>query len=213
MKSTKKSQVIRLKNTMLVVNNIEYDHQGNILENDDLDDDIDSLDQDDTFIGVEQRGKTYTYRSPGGKIRDVVVKLNNKNVQKPILALYKTLVKPLEDKISHCKISTKDDPNKFSECIDHMENSEALTIGGHKVNGVEVDGAIIEIYIEKSNPIINGSKFTLASSGGKGTVQYIIPKGQEPIGAESGLKIEFIGTSLSIISRKNPSICLSESRI
>lgn len=35
MKSTKKSQVIRLKNNMLVVNNIEYDHQGNILENDD----------------------------------------------------------------------------------------------------------------------------------------------------------------------------------
>jgi hypothetical protein len=90
-----------------------------------------------------------------------------------------------------------------------MENSEALTIGGHKVNGVEVDGAIIEIYIEKANPVINGSKFTLASSGGKGTVQYIIPKGQEPIGAESGLKIEFIGTSLSIISRKNPSILLS----
>jgi DNA-directed RNA polymerase beta subunit len=187
----------------------EFASETNILEQDEIDDDIDSLDQDDTFIGVEQRGKTYTYRSPGGKIRDVVVKLNNKNVQKPILALYKTLVKPLEDKISHCKISTKDDPNKFSECIDHMENSEALTIGGHKVNGVEVDGAIIEIYIEKANPVINGSKFTLASSGGKGTVQYIIPKGQEPIGAESGLKIEFIGTSLSIISRKNPSILLS----
>lgn len=35
MKSTKKSQVIRLKNNILVVNDIEYDHQGNVLENDD----------------------------------------------------------------------------------------------------------------------------------------------------------------------------------
>lgn len=35
MKSTKKSELISLKNNMLIVNNIEYDHQGNILENDD----------------------------------------------------------------------------------------------------------------------------------------------------------------------------------
>lgn len=187
----------------------EFTSDLNILNHDDLDDDLDGKNSDDTFIGVEQRGKTYTYRSPGGRIRDVIVKLNVKEVQKPIMALYKNLIKPLEDKIASCKLSTKDDPNKFSECIDHMENSEALTIGGHKVNGVEVDGSIIEIYIEKDNPIINGSKFTLTSSGGKGTVQYIIPEGQEPIAAETGLKIEFIGTSLSIISRKNPSILLS----
>ena len=187
----------------------EYTSDLNILNHDDLDDSMDKHDTDDTFIGVEQRGKTYTYRSPGGKIRDVVVKLNAKEVQKPIMALYKTTVKPLEDKIASCKLSTKDDPNKFSECIDHMENSEALTIGGHKVNGVEIDGSIIEIYIEKDNPVINGSKFTLTSSGGKGTVQYIIPEGQEPIAMETGLKIEFVGTSLSIISRKNPSILLS----
>ena len=187
----------------------EFASDLDILNHDDLDNDLDSHNVDDTFIGVEQRGKTYTYRSPGGRIRDVIVKLNVKEVQKPIMALYKNLIKPLEDKISSCKLSTKDDPNKFSECIDHMENSESLTIGGHKVNGVEVDGSIIEIYIEKDNPIINGSKFTLTSSGGKGTVQYIIPEGKEPIAAETGLKIEFIGTSLSIISRKNPSILLS----
>lgn len=35
MKSTKKSELISLKNNMLIVNNIEYDHQGNVLENDD----------------------------------------------------------------------------------------------------------------------------------------------------------------------------------
>ena len=188
----------------------EFMTDTNILNHDDLDDDPDSLsNNDDTFIGVEQKGKTFVYRSPGGRIKDIVIKLNNKTAQNQIMALYKKLIKPLEDKIASCKIATKDNPNQFSECIDHMENSEALTIGGHKVNGDEVDGAIIEIYIEKENPIINGSKFTLASSGGKGTVQYIIPKGSEPIAAETGLKIEFIGTSLSIISRKNPSILLS----
>lgn len=35
MKNTKKSDIISLKNNTLIVNDIEYDHQGNVLENDD----------------------------------------------------------------------------------------------------------------------------------------------------------------------------------
>jgi len=185
----------------------EYTSDTDLLNHDDLNDD--DISTDDQFIGLEQKGKSYIYKSPGGKIRDIVVKLNNKNAQKQITALHSKLIQPLQDKINSCKLSTKDNPNKYSECIDHLENSESLTIGGHKVNGELIDGSIIEIYIEQANPVRNGSKFTLTSSGGKGTVQYIIPVGKEPIAAETGLKIEFIGTSLSIISRKNPSILLS----
>ena len=59
----------------------EFTTDINILNHDDLDDDPDSLsNSDDTFIGVEQKGKTFVYRSPGGRIKDVVVKLNNKTV-------------------------------------------------------------------------------------------------------------------------------------
>ncbi|EPP7233596.1 hypothetical protein ACTOJ1_000501 [Shigella flexneri] len=35
MKNNKKIQKISIKNNMLIINDIEYDHQGNILENDD----------------------------------------------------------------------------------------------------------------------------------------------------------------------------------
>jgi len=183
----------------------EFTTNDEFYEEDDLSDEFES-----TMIGLEVRGDKNTYRSPGGKISDIVIKINNeKQLDKNILKQYKEFTSGLREKIEHCKQQSKDDANDYVECIGHLENAESLTIGGHKLNGEEVDGTIIEIYIEQDNPIINGSKFTLTSSGGKGTVQYIMAHGKEPEAAETGLKIEFIGTSLSIISRKNPSILLS----
>ena len=88
----------------------------------------------------------------------------------------------------------------------NIDGLSSLSIGGHKIGGEEPGTGIIEVYIERDNPINNGSKFTLGNSGGKGTVQYVIPEGKEPISLESGLKIDFIPTSLSIIKRKNGSI-------
>ena len=52
----------------------------------------------------------------------------------------------------------------------------------------------------------NGAKFTLGNSGGKGTVQYIIPEGKTPITHETQLKVDFLATSLSIVKRKNTDI-------
>jgi len=171
----------------------------------------DSEDSDDIMVGLEQRGNTNIYRSPGGKIKEVVIKINNNSIDNKIKALHKKLTEPIKSKIDDCTKKSDNADNKtqeYSDCIGHLENSESLVIGGHKINQVEIDGAIIEIYIEQENVIRNGSKFTLASSGGKGTVQYIMEHGKEPIAKDSGLVIDFVGTSLSIISRKNPSILL-----
>jgi len=180
------------------------------------DDDInpDDDEAESAMVGLYQDGLTKTYFSPGGKIKEIIVKLNTRKLPKDILTLYDTTTANMKRKVDKCKEETSDlsrdeKSATYADCIGHMENSEALEIGGHKFKQEEIEGAIIEVFIEKINPIINGSKFTLTSSGGKGTVQYIMKKGQEPIATETGLEIEFVGTPISIISRKNPSILLA----
>jgi len=189
---------------------IKFNTSEEFIDDEELEDDEESV-----MVGLVVDGLTKSYLSPGGKIKEVVVKLNTKKLPKQILALYKTSTETIENKANVCKVETnklkltkEEISEKYAECVGHLENSETLTIGGHKFNQEEIDGAIIEIYIEKNNPVINGSKFTMASSGGKGTVQYVMKHGMEPIAEETNLKIEFVGTPLSIISRKNPSILL-----
>ena len=182
---------------------IKYNTSKEFLDDDpeDADDNYESV-----IVGLETDGHTKTYRSPGGKIAEIVVKLNSKKVPKQVHALYEDKTSKLKKLVQQCKQYTGD---RYTDCIGHLENGESLNIGGHKLNQEEFEGAVIEIYIEKENPIINGSKFTLTNSGGKGTVQYIMEHGQEPIAQNTGLVIEFVATPLSIISRKNPSILLS----
>jgi len=164
-------------------------------------------DEDDLNIGKEIIGNTVKYHSIGGKIKDYVIKLNSKKVSNKLLSLYKTQKAEIQEKLKICE-NLKKNKIAYLDCRDNIEHLDALEIGGHKANKIEPDGAIIEIYIEVENPIRNGSKFTLASTGGKGTVQYIIPKDKTPYTVETKLEIDFIATPLSIISRKNPSILL-----
>jgi len=188
---------------------IKFNTSENFVDDSEDDDETDSL-----MVGLIVDGLTKSYLSPGGVIKEIVVKLNTRKLNKQILSLHKTVTEEIQLKQTACEKQFKgvdEDTQGLSaaDCIGHLENVETLTIGGHKLNGEEFEGALIEVYIERHNPVINGSKFTLTSSGGKGTVQYIMKHGQEPIAEETGLKIEFIGTPLSIISRKNPSILLS----
>lgn len=178
--------------------------------------DDEEMDENDesVMVGLVVDGLTKSYLSPGGTIKEIVVKLNTKKLPKEIMALHSTITESIANKAKICKQESlkypkEEQSEQEAACIGHLENSETLVIGGHKFNQEEVEGAIIEVYIERVNPVINGSKFTLTSSGGKGTVQYVMSNGKEPIAQETGLKIEFIGTPLSIISRKNPSILLS----
>jgi DNA-directed RNA polymerase beta subunit len=169
--------------------------------------DNDESNTDDVLTGVEYSGSQTNYRSPGGKITDIVIKLNNKNVDSTIFKEWKSMSKDIETRKQECQL-LKHDHKAYVDCISDIPNTEIIKIGGHSVNGSEFDGAVIEIYIEKPNKIANGSKFTLAATGGKGTVQYIVPKGEEPVAEKTKLKIEFIPTPLSIVSRKNISILL-----
>lgn len=179
-----------------------------ITDNYDIHNEFDEDNEEDVFTGLVQKDKSIKYYSPGGKIKDVVIKINNKDkVPQELLKWHKKLCEPIENKLKSCKIF--DDPNKQIECLGHIENLETLDIGGHKLNNVEFDGAIIECYILTDNPVRHGSKFILGNSGGKGTIQHIIPKGKEPIALDSGLQVEFIGTPLSIIGRKSPNIIMN----
>lgn len=171
----------------------------------------DFIEKSKTMFGLVEKGQTNVYYSPGGKITDIVVKLNTNKVDNKILVLRKDM-KRLESEQNHCKIISEkySDPKEqeqvYLDCVASIENLESLKVGGHKIGGLEPDGGFIEVYIEKENPINYGSKFTLANTGGKGTVQYIIPDGKAPEATKSGLRIDFLAASLSIIKRKNPSI-------
>ena len=172
----------------------------------DVGSDTGSEEEDDVMTGLIQKGKTIKYMSPGGTIKDIVVKLNTKlGIPKEVVALHKLLSSPLQEKLDSCKKLHENIKDQM-QCLGHIENLDMLTVGGHKLNNVEFDGAIIELYILTENPVRNGSKFILSNSGGKGTVQYVIPKDKAPVAMETGLNIDFIGTPLSIIGRKSPNI-------
>ncbi len=162
---------------------------------------------DDVLSGIVYNGKDIDYVSPGGKIVDIIIKINNKNIDSTILTEWKKRAKDVEIRQKECQL-VKHDQEEYVNCISGIENAEILKIGNHKVNGNSFDGSIVEVYIEKENPVANGSKFILAATGGKGTVQYIIPEEKAPVAVDTKLKIEFIPTPLSIVSRKNVSILL-----
>jgi len=162
----------------------------------------------DVSIGRNFHQGNIRYNSPGGKIKTVNILINSQSIDSKLLSEWKLLNKELQKKIKNCKELL--DPVKQMNCQDQINNLKSTVVGGHKLNNDVFDGTIIEMYIEYPNPIQNGSKFTLlGSSGGKGTVQYMIPEGKEPIAEKTGLKIEFLPTPISNISRKNISVVLS----
>ncbi len=162
---------------------------------------------DDILFGVEQSGAFTNYRSSGGVIKDIIIKINDKNIDPIVMAEWKKITKNIEKRQKECLL-VKHNQEEYVDCISSIENTETLKVGGHVVNGNQFQGAVIEVFIEKDNAVAHGSKFTLGATGGKGTVQYMIPKGKEPTAVETKLQIEFIPTPLSIVSRKNISILL-----
>ena len=189
---------------------LEFQKENYHVQNLDLD--LDHNESDDILYGLEQHRGTSKYFSPGGKILDFVVRLNTQKPDAKIKTLWNESIKDLNVLKGYCELESKnlEDPKARNQaqmdCLGNVDGIASLAIGGHKIGGEEPETGIIEVFIERENPISNGSKFTLGNSGGKGTVQYIIPPGKEPIAIESQLKIDFIPTSLSIIKRKNPSI-------
>ena len=194
---------------------LEFQKENYHINNLNLDLDDENQDSDaEVLYGLEQHRGTSKYFSPGGKILEIQVRLNTSKPDPKIKTLWDESVKDLKSLQSECSLRAiqqfpddkKQQNQSEMECLGNIDGIASLSIGGHKISGEEPGTGIIEVFIERDNPINNGSKFTLGNSGGKGTVQYIIPKGKEPVAVESQLKIDFIPTSLSIIKRKNPSI-------
>ena len=176
------------------------------------DDDLNDED-DDTMYGLEQHGANSKYYSPGGVIEEIVVRLNNNKVDQKLKLLHQESIKDLNKLLGSCELLAKNHPGTkqekeeiYQECMGNTDNISSLKIGGHKINGEEPGWAIIEVYIKRENNIGNGSKFTLGNSGGKGTVQYIIPEGKTPVTMETHMQVDFFATSLSIVKRKNTDI-------
>lgn len=187
---------------------LEYQKDNFKIDMDETNDDLDD-ESDDIITGLIQKDKTIKYLSPGGIIKDIVIKINNiDTIPKEIINLHKILTEPLQDILNNCQKKYKETTDQI-KCLGHIENLEMLSIGEHKLNNVPFEGAIIEVYILTDNPVRNGSKFILSNSGGKGTIQYVIPKDKTPIAMGTGLQIDFIGTPLSIIGRKSPNIILN----
>ena len=164
-------------------------------------------DNESLAIGREIIGSKIRYHSPGGIIKDIKILINSEQVDKLILSKWKQEVSVLKKKLAICS-KIKDDL-KRADCKNNITNSDMMVVGSHKLFNEEFDGSIVEIYLEKDNIVKNGSKFSLlGSSGGKGTIQYTIPKGKEPVSEKTKLKIDFFPTPVSIFSRKNISIVL-----
>ena len=164
----------------------------------------DSENYEDVFKGLKniRRGET-EYVSPGGKIVDIVVRLNTeKGLNDKVKKLYNKMVKHLKENEELCAKTYKKGTKGFIDCAYSHENNIMLKIGGHKINNIEPDGAIIEYYIQREATGDQSSKIVIGAYGQKGTVQAIIPKGQEPIAKETGLKIDLIISPLSIFARK-----------
>jgi len=174
------------------------------------DSDFDIEEDSDTLIALNSKDNISKFFSPGGEIKDIIIKINDTD-SNIIKEKHKENIKELE-KIK--KICSEENygseqqgySSEFYNCLGSHENSDQIRIGGHKLRGHEFQGVLIEIFIEFDHTVMNGSKFTLGNTGAKGTVQYIIPEGKEPVATESGLKIDFIPTPISIIGRKNPGI-------
>jgi len=144
------------------------------------------------------------YTSPGGRIVDIVLKINNeKGLDPKIKQLYKQLVKHLKEIENICKQTYKSGSKGFIDCAYSHENSEMLKIGGHKLNSIEPDGAILEFFIEKPSSGTQSTKLVLGATGAKGTVQYIIPKDKTPYAEITKLPIDIIVSPLSIFARKS----------
>ena len=160
---------------------------------------------DDTLKGLKIVNKGEAeYTSPGGKISDIVLKINDeKGLDPKIKLLYKQLVNHLHEIEKTCEKTYKKGSNAFIDCAYSHQNAEMLKIGGHKVNGVEPQGAILEFYIENPSSGAQSTKLVLGATGAKGTVQYIIPKDKIPYAEETKLPIDIIVSPLSVFARKS----------
>lgn len=139
-------------------------------------------------------------KSPGGKIIECNIYINNKKIDSLIMTKYEKLAKTTKAYVDACSKSFTED--KF-ECLDNATTTDVLKIGDKKYKGKLFDGALIEYYIEKEMTPDYGFKFVSRGHGNKGVVAHVIPKEFEPVTEETKLKIELMQSPLGVLGRKN----------
>jgi DNA-directed RNA polymerase beta subunit len=182
----------------------QYDY----LDNDDNDvyaQDGSNDDSEDILVGmkVNKDGKVY-YTSPGGKIKNIVIKINSKKIDHSVLIEYNKMIDNVKKHIDDCGSLYDKNSESYSDCTSSNSQLEMMKVGGHKLNGEEINGAIIEYYIERYSVVGNGTKMTVGNGfGAKGTIQQILPNDETPVSEITEKKIEILQSPLGIPKRKN----------
>lgn len=138
-----------------------------------------------------------------GKIKEIRIYLNSKDVDKIIYKHYKEIISKLKKFIDK---STKINGNSDLSYLDNIDVS-VFKIGGHKHKGKEFDGAKIVIFFEIQKEAQEGSKFVFRG-GAKGVVTKVIPEDKKPIALDTKLKIDWFFNSLSILGRKSANLLI-----
>jgi len=161
-------------------------------------DKYDSVDNTDLFL---KSGNSIRTISPGGKIVDIKIKINNLKLADPVI-------------IDKWKKNTTNIKKRDSEIKKHSLNKEkfldntdlsVLKTHNHKDDKQnEFEGALIEFYIQVTKPMNKADKMC-NRFGAKGVVTDIIPEGKIPYTDYSG-NIDIFLAPAGVIGRKNTGI-------
>ena len=165
----------------------------NSFEDDSLNDLLDKL-GDEMHEAISDMSKNKLTSKYTGKIVDVVIYYNRdiEEFSPSIQKLIKDYVK-LHSKRKNL-IQTEAPHNVVKTAAINKQTTS-------KIKGVEVDGIMIEIYIEYEDDLSIGDKITFYTAL-KSIISDVIPKGEEPFSeSREDEKIEAVISPLSIVSR------------
>jgi DNA-directed RNA polymerase beta subunit len=154
---------------------------------------------EDEFI---LNNKKITIESPvDGIIKDIRIYING-NADKKIETAWNKITRNLKQYINKASRINKDDMSY----LDNIDTS-MFKRGTHKYKSRQFKGARILFLIETERVPTYGDKFVFRG-GNKGTVTAIIPKDKKPKALDTGLEIDWIHNTLSVLGRKNANILL-----
>jgi len=161
--------------------------------------------------GLSINGNTYTYRSTGGLLKHIVVKLTkDTNLPRGIKELYEQSVDHLK------KLNKSAEENAFveldkSDALSNIDHLDSLNIGDFRHHGNDFEGvALITVYTEKPLRVGKGFKYVVGNhSGAKGTITEILEDDDIRRTEETNQKINMFPLTLGIFKRKNLNIKMS----
>ena len=158
--------------------------------------------------GLTINGNTYTYRSTGGLLKHVVVKLTREtNLPTGLKELYDKSVDHLKKLVKSAEENAFVELDK-SDALSNIDHLDSLNIGEFRHKGNDFEGiALITVYTEKPLKVGKGFKFVVGlGSGAKGTITEILDEDDIRRTEETKQKINMFPLTLGIFKRKNLNI-------